>query len=93
MIAAQVSAGGSLSNTLAALARLGSAAQRQSGSGGLRVAMAGIVGADPLSQFYSAQLANAGVSILSEAEPYSCTGGRLTLPSLVALTLGMSAST
>ena len=36
--------------------------------------MAGIVGADPLSQFYSAQLANAGVSILSEAEPHSCTG-------------------
>ena len=73
-----VSAGGSLSNSLVALSRLGAAAERQSlQPAGLRVAMAGVVGGDPLSHFYSAQLQDAGVSIISLPEPQSCTGALL----------------
>ena len=71
----KVSAGGSLSNSLVALSRLGTAAERQSlQPAGLRVAMAGVVGNDPLSHFYSAQLRDADVSIISQPEPNSCTG-------------------
>ena len=71
----KVSAGGSLSNSLVALSRLGAAAERQSlQPAALRVAMAGVVGGDPLSHFYSAQLRDAGVSIISQPEPHSCTG-------------------
>ena len=70
-----VSAGGSLSNSLVALSRLGAAAERQAlQPAGLRVAMAGVVGGDPLSHFYSAQLQDAGVNIISQPEPHSCTG-------------------
>ncbi len=82
----KVSAGGSLSNSLVALSRLGAAAERQSlQPAGLRVAMAGVVGADPLSHFYSAQLRDAGVSIISQPEPHSCTGvSKMLLLSSVA---------
>jgi sugar/nucleoside kinase (ribokinase family) len=73
----QISAGGSLSNTLVALSRLGRAEQKVWGRGALRVAMAGVVGADALGEYYAAQLGNAGVDILSEAAPHSCTGGRM----------------
>lgn len=75
----QVSAGGSLSNTLMALARLGAAEHEIHGRGQLRVAMDGIVGGDALSQFYSAQMANCGVSVLAQPGPNSSTGTVMVL--------------
>ena len=72
----QVSAGGSLSNTLLALARLGRAEDALCSRGVLRVAFDGIVGGDALSAFYSAQMREAGVSVLAEPGPNSSTGGR-----------------
>lgn len=45
----KAAAGGSLSNTLVALARLGS---RSLGGPPLNIAMAGSVGSDPLGSFY-----------------------------------------
>ena len=71
----QVSAGGSLSNTLLALARLGRAEDALCSRGPLRVAFDGIVGGDALSAFYSAQMREAGVSVLAEPGPNSSTGG------------------
>lgn len=73
--AKQVSAGGSLSNTLLALARLGRAEDALRCRGPLRVAFDGIVGGDALSAFYSAQMRDAGVSVLAEPGPNSSTGG------------------
>ena len=62
----KVSAGGSLSNTLVALARLGSGADaRARPDDPLLVAMAGPVGDDPVGAFYRAELQRAGVSFLS----------------------------
>lgn len=43
----QVSAGGSLSNTLVALARLGCAEDELRASGALRIGMAAVAGSDP----------------------------------------------
>lgn len=76
----QVSAGGSLSNTLLALARLGRAEDGLYCRGPLRVAFDGILGSDvALSAFYSAQMANAGVSVLAQPSPNSCTGTVMVL--------------
>ena len=75
----QVSAGGSLSNTLLAMARLGAAEDGLHGRGRLRVAMDGVVGRDALSQFYSAQMATAGVAVLAQPGPNSSTGEPATL--------------
>merc|ERR1719331_2931964 len=62
----KVSAGGALSNTLVALARLGSGADaRARADDPLRVAMAGPGGGDPVGAFYRAELQRAGVSFLS----------------------------
>ena len=46
----KAAAGGSLSNSLVALARLGSS--RSAGYPELKIAMAGSVGSDPLGSFY-----------------------------------------
>lgn len=70
----QVSAGGSLSNTLIGLSRLGQADNCLRGSGGLQVALAGAVGSDTLGSFFAAQAANAGVAILADTVPDSSTG-------------------
>lgn len=76
----QVSAGGSLSNTLLALARLGAAEHALHGRGTLRVAMDGIIGGDPLSEFYHSQMQRAGVKVLARPSPASCTGVRPNFP-------------
>lgn len=69
-----MSAGGSLSNSLLALARLGRAEDVLCCRGALRVAFDGIVGGDALSAFYTAQMRDAGVSVLAEPSPNSSTG-------------------
>jgi sugar/nucleoside kinase (ribokinase family) len=68
-----LSAGGSLSNTLAGLARLG-AAVPGSARRPLRVAMAGLIGDDALGAFYAAQLRAAGVAVVSPRTPGAATG-------------------
>lgn len=70
----QVSAGGSLSNTLLALARMGRAEDALYCHGALRVAFDGIMGGDALSAFYTVQMRDAGVSVLAEPGPNSSTG-------------------
>lgn len=70
----QVSAGGSLSNTLIGLSRLGQADNQLRGSGGFQVALAGAVGSDTLGSFFAAQAAKAGVDILEESIADSSTG-------------------
>lgn len=62
----KVSAGGSLSNTLVALARLS--------QGELNVAMTGSVGSDPLGDFYRAKLLRANVQFLSRPVVDGTTG-------------------
>lgn len=82
-----MSAGGSLSNTLLALARLGRAEDGLYCRGPLRVAFDGILGSDvALSAFYSAQMANAGVSVLAQPSPNSCTGEGVGMCTLVLVT-------
>ncbi|GAB4822062.1 hypothetical protein N2152v2_009108 [Parachlorella kessleri] len=76
----QVCAGGSLSNTLMALARLGQAAGARGGRP-LRVAMAGVCGEDALGSFYAAQMRKAGVEVLSEPVPGANTGTVVVLTS------------
>ncbi|KAL4458478.1 hypothetical protein ABPG75_013343 [Micractinium tetrahymenae] len=77
-----ISAGGSLSNTLMALARLGEASARLDGEPPLRVGMAGLLGADPLGEFYASQLRQAGVEVCSPPAAGANTGTVvvLTLP-------------
>ncbi|KAL0036384.1 hypothetical protein WJX77_005307 [Trebouxia sp. C0004] len=75
----QVSAGGSLCNTLIGLSRLGQADNCLRGSGGLQVALAGAVGSDTLGSFFAAQAAKAGVTILADTLPESCTGTAIVL--------------
>ena len=55
-----ISAGGSLANTLLGLARLSAAGAARWGGAPLRVGMAGLLGADPLGEFFSAQVGRAG---------------------------------
>nr|XP_010919935.1 uncharacterized protein LOC105043908 [Elaeis guineensis] len=72
----KAAAGGSLSNTLVALARLG----RWSVSGPvLNVAMAGSVGSDPLGGFYRAKLHRANVNFLSKPVEDGTTGTVIVL--------------
>ncbi|XP_075503229.1 LOW QUALITY PROTEIN: uncharacterized protein LOC142540753 [Primulina tabacum] len=69
-------AGGSLSNSLVALARLG----RQSiGGPVLNVAMAGSVGSDPLGGFYRSKLRRANVNFLSAPVKDGTTGTVIVL--------------
>eukprot|EP00898_Chlorokybus_atmophyticus_P002884 jgi/Chlat1/3597/Chrsp234S03574 len=63
----RVSAGGSLSNTLVALARLGAVA-------GVRVGMIASVGSDALGDFYRAKIRKAGVHFLSKPIAGGTTG-------------------
>lgn len=70
----KAAAGGSLSNTLVALARLGG----RSGPD-LNVAMAGSVGSDPLGGFYRAKLRRANVNFLSMPVKDGTTGTVIVL--------------
>jgi len=70
----QISAGGSLANTLANMGRLGTA-NADGGATSLKVAAASIVGCDALGSFHTAQQSQAGVHTLSRPLPDSATGG------------------
>eukprot|EP00268_Persea_americana_P057211 TRINITY_DN6838_c1_g1_i1.p1 TRINITY_DN6838_c1_g1~~TRINITY_DN6838_c1_g1_i1.p1 ORF type:complete len:516 (-),score=108.13 TRINITY_DN6838_c1_g1_i1:182-1729(-) len=72
----KAAAGGSLSNTLVALARLGS---QPIGGPRLNVAMAGSVGSDPLGGFYRAKLRRANVDFLSAPIKDGTTGTVIVL--------------
>ncbi|KAL5724874.1 hypothetical protein ACHQM5_008083 [Ranunculus cassubicifolius] len=72
----KAAAGGSLSNTLVALARLG---VQPSGGAPLNVAIAGSVGSDPLGGFYRAKLRRANVNFLSEPVKDETTGTVIVL--------------
>lgn len=72
----KASAGGSLSNTLVALARLGSASNKQPATA---VAMTGSVGSDPLGDFYRAKLLKANVHFLSPPIVDGTTGTVIVL--------------
>ncbi|XP_047308230.1 uncharacterized sugar kinase slr0537 [Impatiens glandulifera] len=72
----KAAAGGSLSNSLVALARLGG---RQIGGPLLNVAMTGSVGGDPLGGFYRAKLRRANVHFLSPPVKNGTTGTVIVL--------------
>ncbi|KAF9587387.1 hypothetical protein IFM89_001487 [Coptis chinensis] len=72
----KAAAGGSLSNTLVALARLG---DQPVGGPALSVAIAGSVGSDPLGGFYRAKLRRANVNFLSAAVTDATTGTVIVL--------------
>ncbi|CAL5364772.1 unnamed protein product [Camellia sinensis] len=72
----KAAAGGSLSNSLVALARLGA---RHVGGPPLNVAMAGSVGSDPLGGFYRAKLRRANVNFLSPPVKNGTTGTVIVL--------------
>ncbi|CAO2821593.1 unnamed protein product [Amaranthus hypochondriacus] len=72
----KAAAGGSLSNSLVALARLGSLPV---GGHRLNVAMAGSVGSDPLGGFYRAKLRRASVNFLSAPVKDGTTGTVIVL--------------
>ncbi|KAI7727450.1 hypothetical protein M8C21_024058 [Ambrosia artemisiifolia] len=74
----KAAAGGSLSNTLVALARLGGHAM---GGAALNVAMAGSIGSDPLGGFYRTKLRRANVSFLSAPVKDGTTGTVIVLTS------------
>lgn len=74
----QISAGGSLANTLANMGRLGMANESE-GAVSLKVAAASIVGCDALGSFHTAQQSQAGVHTLSRPLPESCTGTVIVL--------------
>lgn len=67
----KAAAGGSLSNSLVALARLGA---HPVGCPPLNVAMAGSVGSDPLGSFYRSKLRRANVNFLSPPVKNGTTG-------------------
>ncbi|KAL4595676.1 hypothetical protein ACB092_12G108200 [Castanea dentata] len=72
----KAAAGGSLSNSLVALARLGG---RPIGGPALNVAMAGSVGSDPLGGFYRSKLRRANVHFLSAPIKDGTTGTVIVL--------------
>ncbi|GMJ12212.1 GENES NECESSARY FOR THE ACHIEVEMENT OF RUBISCO ACCUMULATION 5 [Hibiscus trionum] len=72
----KAAAGGSLSNSLVALARLG---YKPIGGPALNVAMAGSVGSDPLGGFYRSKLHRANVNFLSESIKDGTTGTVIVL--------------
>ncbi|KAG6382946.1 hypothetical protein SASPL_157315 [Salvia splendens] len=72
----KAAAGGSLSNTLVALARLGA---QPIGGPSLNVAMAGSVGSDPLGGFYRSKLRRANVNFLSAPVKDGTTGTVIVL--------------
>lgn len=72
----KAAAGGSLSNSLVALARLGG---KPIGGPALNVAMAGSVGSDPLGGFYRAKLCRANVNFCSAPIKDGTTGTVIVL--------------
>ncbi|GMI78936.1 GENES NECESSARY FOR THE ACHIEVEMENT OF RUBISCO ACCUMULATION 5 [Hibiscus trionum] len=72
----KAAAGGSLSNSLVALSRLG---YKPIGGPVLNVAMAGSVGSDPLGSFYRTKLHRANVNFLSESIKDGTTGTVIVL--------------
>jgi len=64
----KLTAGGSLSNTLVTMARLGLAAEEVKGDWGkaMTTALVGSVGTDPMGDFYRRKVADAGMAFLSE---------------------------
>lgn len=72
----KAAAGGSLSNTLVALARLG---HHSIDGRRLNIAMAGSVGSDPLGEFYRAKLRRANVNFLSKPVKEETTGTVIVL--------------
>ncbi|KAH9300536.1 hypothetical protein KI387_012119, partial [Taxus chinensis] len=72
----KAAAGGSLSNTLVALARLGMGLH---GVPALNVALTGTVGSDPLGEFYRAKLLRANVRFLSKPIKDGTTGTVIVL--------------
>lgn len=72
----KAAAGGSLSNSLVALARLG---LHPIGGQSLRIAMAGSVGSDPLGGFYRSKLRRANVNFLSAPVKDGTTGTVIVL--------------
>ncbi|KAG6392843.1 hypothetical protein SASPL_147071 [Salvia splendens] len=72
----KAAAGGSLSNTLVALARLGA---QPIGGPSLNVAMAGSVGSDPFGGFYRSKLQRANVNFLSAPVKDGTTGTVIVL--------------
>eukprot|EP01018_Ginkgo_biloba_P039901 Gb_02545 [translate_table: standard] len=72
----KAAAGGSLSNTLVALARLGMGSNEFPA---LNVAMTGSVGSDPLGHFYRAKLQRASVNFLSNPIDDGTTGTVIVL--------------
>jgi hypothetical protein len=91
-----VSAGGSLSNTLMALARLGDAGSRLLGGAPLRVGMTGLIGSDPLGGFYTSQArpCQAGLPWVGAVSPADAASSvaRLLLLLLLLLLLQLSVS-
>lgn len=75
----KAAAGGSLSNSLVALARLGGGGGWSVGGPTLNVAMAGSVGSDPLGGFYRQKLRRANVSFLSPPVSDGTTGTVIVL--------------
>uniref|UniRef100_A0A0D9XMT5 Carbohydrate kinase PfkB domain-containing protein n=1 Tax=Leersia perrieri TaxID=77586 RepID=A0A0D9XMT5_9ORYZ len=73
----KAAAGGSLSNSLVALSRLGSS--RSANYPELRIAMAGSVGSDPLGSFYRAKLRRANLHFLSKPVKDGTTGTVIVL--------------
>ncbi|CAK9160643.1 unnamed protein product [Ilex paraguariensis] len=72
----KAAAGGSLSNSLVALARLGG---QPIGGPALNVAMVGSIGSDPLGEFYRAKLRRANVNFLSAPVKDGTTGTVIVL--------------
>lgn len=72
----KAAAGGSLSNTLVALARLGG---QPIGGPALNIAMTGSVGSDPLGGFYRSKLRRANVNFLSAPVKDGTTGTVIVL--------------
>ncbi|KAK9840254.1 hypothetical protein WJX74_006291 [Apatococcus lobatus] len=75
----QISPGGSMSNTMLALARLGGASKQHLGMGRMQAAFAAIAGSDPLGRFFLAQLQQAGLTLLATPTPDSNTGTVIVL--------------
>lgn len=75
----KAAAGGSLSNSLVALARLGGGGGWSVGGPTLNVAMAGSVGSDPLGEFYRQKLRRANVNFLSPPVSDGTTGTVIVL--------------
>jgi hypothetical protein len=69
-----IAAAGSLSNTLLGLARLSQANSAAWGDAPLRVGMAGLVGSDPLGEYYTAQMRQAGVQVTATPLEGAATG-------------------